>query len=376
MTTSTSLTLPQVVTQPIESLRVMALTPNTGFSERKAVVAALISTLHGDIHSDKQAVMTVLSILCSAFEEVIPQVTSCKSIVITAQRVDFQRAMELTGADGQRRTDKRQFDFPEVAHPEAALQSETASVYAGVALVLFASGRQARESKADTTTINRPRALANKFTLKLEEQVLFPGKPHGPSIKTLERVFSAFGVYTEPRMQFIRTFLAIQNQSEHYPVHLDVVMTQFRLMRYAGMTHVGAITKLVHSHPWTVRVPELEPYFRVFCDNLARFHQIPAGVRLYHRLLVPASDYLFLTSELKPLVAVAGSFLADVEEMFKQYVYNESEFAQLVAKVKAMRPGYEPIHKLSMMAAQLGVEEIPPLPMTSVQVLATPEEED
>lgn len=370
-----SYTIPAVSVTPVERIPIISLGKSVGVQERNGVIAALLSNLHGEVTSDQQVVSLIISLVVVALPETLAQVLSSKTVKFDNNQLTFAQAMELTGGDGRNKMDKKLLPVPEAAHPEAIAISSTVALYSGVALVIFSTGRQARETSPDAITTNRPKALISKYSILPSDQVIFPGREHGPSVKTLERAFNAFGVYTEPRMQVIRTLLGFQQSSEHYPVHLDAVMTQFRLMRFAGMTHVGAITKLVQAHPWTVRVPKLEPYFRIFCTHLSRFNTLPEQLRPYHRLLASPADYLFLTSELRPLVAVAGSFLKDVEATFKDYVYNEDDYRELIEEVKSRRPGYEPVQNLALMAAQLGLEEIPRLPPRQAANL-TPDEEE
>jgi len=275
--------------------------------------------------------------------------------------------LELLNVGGIGKPNKALLPIPEDAHQDALMVSAVPAVYSGVALVLFAIGKQSKESAPTAAIVNRPSALVRKYTLSDEEQVLLPGRDHGPSVKTLERIYNAFNVYSEPRTLIAKSLLAINVANPHPPAHLDPLMVQLHLMRSAGMTHVGAIEKLVHAHPWVVRVPKLEPYFRRFCVDLVEFEKIPLHVRQYHRLLAPPNEFLFLSSDLRPLIAVAGDFVKDVETDFVNYIYRSADYADLIKEVRSRQPAYIPRGDLSLLATQLGLDDIPLLP--DMQVL-------
>jgi hypothetical protein len=136
------------------------------------------------------------------------------------------------------------------------------------------------------------------------------------------------------------------------------MMTNFRLMRGAGMTHVNAIIKFMNMHPWAVRVPELRPYFEQFAREYETFTQIPEDIRSYHRLLVPQSDFMFLTSEYRPLVAVAGAYIEEVERTFAGYIYGKGDYSVLIQKVQAYQPGTSTYVGIGTLASKLGIQDM------------------
>jgi hypothetical protein len=274
----------------------------------------------------------------------------------------FARWMEILGLTGAAQPDQKLVPLPSSPPQESALVVGTSAIMSAVALIIFAMGRQARESAPDAATIKRPDALVRKYSLTDQEQRILPGRDMGPSVVCLEKIFSAFGTYTELRAITTRLLLGYRKATVHYPPQLDPIMTQFKLMRWSGLTHVGAVVKLMQAHPWVARVPQLEPYFRYFAKELGKFNSIPAEVREYHRLLAPPDEFLFVSSDFKPLIAVAGSFVEEVEATFAGYVYNKDQYADLIEEVKSRRPGYNPVHALAALADDLGLSEIPPLP--------------
>jgi hypothetical protein len=159
-------------------------------------------------------------------------------------------------------------------------------------------------------------------------------------------------------MLIVQLMLAVRDTTGHPPRNIEILMTNFRLMRGAGMTHVGAILKLMNMHAWTVRVPELGPYYSKFATELGEFDKVPKAVREYHRLLVPQSDYKFLTVDYRPLVAVAGHYVKDVEKMFANYVYGANDFAALITKVQMYEPTRAKFVGVGLLAQRLGVQDM------------------
>jgi hypothetical protein len=231
-------------------------------------------------------------------------------------------------------------------------------IYAAVASVLMGMGRQAGSGPEAAGVKSRPEALVRRFDLRDKAQELLPGRRYGPTLGGLERIYSAMAVYTEPRAAIVKYFLAIGSVQGHLPVPTEIVMTNFRLMRGAGMTHVGAIIKLMNMHPWTVRVPELAPYYSKFASDLEEFAKIPLHVREYHRLLAPQGQYLFLSSELAPLVAVAGHYVKEVETSFSGYVYRAQEHASLIARVGMYEPTTSSYVGSSLLAQRLNIQDM------------------
>jgi hypothetical protein len=227
-----------------------------------------------------------------------------------------------------------------------------------MASLLMAIGKQGGSGPEAAAVNARPAALISRFGLKDNQQALLPGRPAGPTAGGLDRIYTAYSTYTEPRAVLVRYFLAISAQQGHLPVHLEIMMTNFRLMRGAGMTHVGAITKFMNMHPWAVRVPELRPYFEQFATEYESFLQIPEDIRPYHRLLVPQSDFMFLTSEYRPLIAVAGAFIEEVEQTFAGYVYGKGDYSVLIHKVQAYQPGTSAYVGAGTLASKLGIQDM------------------
>jgi hypothetical protein len=236
----------------------------------------------------------------------------------------------------------------------------------------MATGKQGGTGPEASAVKARPAALISRFGILDNQQAVLPGKSAGPTLKGLDRIYTAFSTYTEPRAVIVKYFLAVGKQQGHLPLHLEILMTNFRLMRGAGMTHVNAITKLMNMHPWTVRVPELTPYYTKFAEESAKFNLIPEEVRAYHRLLVPQGEFLFLTPEYRPLIAVAGAYIEDVERTFANYVYGKGDFAALIQQVKAYQPGTAAYIGPGALAIKLGIQDMT-LPTKAAPTTAKPQ---
>lgn len=367
--------LPTITVAPSERFTSAYLASNASMDERVIALSGLLSTLSSPMATTQQAVALTLSAFATGVPEVAQVLGSLVSTPVDLKPHSFGAFYELLNVDASGSPNQAILPIPGNASSQAALITGISAVYSGLALLLFAIGRQARESAPTAASVNRPSALIRRYTLSDSDQQVLPGRALGPTVQNLERIYNAFSVYSEARAAITRSLLAIERATPHPPTHIDPLLTQLRLMRNSGMTHVDAIFKLAQAHPWTVRLPKLEPYYKTFCRDLGTYAQIPADVRQYHRLLAPPGDFLFLTSELRPLIAVAGDFVEGVESTFSGYVYNKTKYQQLIKEVAALRPGYEPISKLANLALQLDLDEIPAIPSIETKEIPKPSPE-
>lgn len=354
--------VPAIPAQQVPALKIPYLLSTVSLGDRSSLLTLALSTLHADLGSDEEVVQVVTSIFLTAFPEVANAMKATVTPPLDLHALTQDQYFALLSVDGGGAPDPSLFPLGNPAHGSAVMAATPTAAYSAVALLVFAIGRQARESAPTAAAIKRPAALISKFTIPESEQVVLPDREHGPSIKFLEHAFNSFAVYSGIRCQITLSLLGIEAASIHYPPHVDAMMVQFQLMRYAGLTHVGAIKKLVEAHPWTVRVPELEPYYKVYCRDLLVYSGLSSSEQKYHRLLSSQPDFLFLTSDLRPLIAVAGDYLKDVERDFSGYVYGAGAYQTLIDKVRSYQAGYKSTAKLANMAAILGLDDIPELP--------------
>jgi len=367
--------LPSITVAAREEIRVIQVPTDLTQEERVTVIASWISTLGAGSPTHRAIVECVYNLLLMGLPEmssITNSFTSLKYVTLKPARSDLLSWIGASEDPLSVEGKKLPLLFSPVRE-EAYSVTREESVYIALSSILFCIGRQASESARASVIDNRPDALIRRFQIPEEEQVILPGRSSGPSREMLEGVYNAFSNYTEVRQAIVLFFLALKREGHHLPLHMEIMMTNFQLMRGSGMTHVEAVTRLARSHPWTLKVPELQPYYYKFTEDLAQFEEIEEDIRPYHRLLVPQSQYLFLSSELRPLVAVAGSFHEDIEKTFSGYVYNKANYLGLIDKVKSYAPNYKPTSSLAKLAFLLGVEEVD-LPEKKGKTVAVEEE--
>jgi hypothetical protein len=352
--------IPSVRVAAIERLTLIRFAAPLTEEVKLGLIAGLVSSLRETPQSHLQAVETVINLLHIAVPEMGGVMGTLHTLTTSVIQLTEGEVREWMGmdepAEGAGRT--RPLNLPSDPAPLALSVTKTTAVYASVASVLFAMGRQASESAQTAALDKRPDALIRRFDIGEEDRLLFPGREAGPSRASLECIYNAFSTYSEIRAEIVRFFIGLRRSTSHLPIHLEVLMTNFHLMRGAGMTHVDAILRLARMHPWTVRIPELEPYYSHFADELVKFQAIDEDVRPYHRLLTSQNEFLFVSAEYRPLIAVAGSFIAEVEKTFKGYVYNASQYAELIDKVHSYAPQYHPTARLTTLTSLLNIPDV------------------
>lgn len=363
-----AIVVPKVTVGPTEALRVVLPPAGLVKEERVAALAGLVSTLRAPFAGQLNTVEVVYNILQLGVPEIRTATPTFQSIVVQNVSPTKDEYLYWTGVVRDQ-GEKINPDLPVLPGPvvqDAFSVTNEVTVYIALASLLFSIGKQATESARASVMDNRPDALIRRFSLSEAEQIILPGREAGPSRESLESIYNAFANYTEIRKAIIVLFLGLKQAGDHLPIHLEVLMTNFNLLRGTGMTHVDAIIKLVRMQPWVLAVPKLEPFFHRFTEELVKFEKVELSVRPYHRLLVPQGDYLFLSSELRPLIAVAGSFIEEVEKTFGNYVYNKATYQDLIDEVRSYAPGYTPTSQLSQLAGLLGVKEAPLPPRAQV----------
>lgn len=358
---SQAYTIPTVQVAAQDEVSLITMSPLPDMPTRVSILAALLSTFGTKPPTHLKTVELVLNLFHIAQPEMAVTMRAFTTVKVKTVATDPVAVGQWLGI----------FDPPTTGAPRDLLSllgpvkpralavTDVAAVYAGVASVLFAIGRQASEGARVAALDKRPDALIRKFEIAEVNQVLLPGREAGPSREFLETVYNAFANFSEIRAEIVRFLIGVKRSMDHYPLHLEVIMTNFQLMRGAGMTHVDAILRLMRMHPWTIRIPELEPYYHKFAGELAKFAAIDEDIRQYHRLLVSQSAFLFVSTDYRPLIAVAGDQIAEVEKTFAGYVYNKANYIDLVNKVREYSPQYAPTRKLTTLAEMLGIPDEP-----------------
>jgi hypothetical protein len=353
--------IPRVVSAPAEQLMVVQPPSDLTKQETNTVIACLVSVLKTsppDYLTIVELAYNIMQLALPGLRALAPDMAALQVRVVSPTRAQILAWVGLGDGAGPEETGPLSSLYGKVVD-EAKAITGTIPVYAAVASVLMAMGRQASESQAASTLDKRPDALIRRFSIPEEDRVLLPGRAAGPSRESLECLYNAMSVYTVVRAEITRFLIGAKRSMAHFPLEWEVIMTNFHLMRGAGMTHVDAILKLAKMQPWTLKVPQLEPYWAKFVEDLTQFNEVEEDVRPYHRLLVPQTSFLFLSPNLAPLVAVAGHFLKEVETSFANHVYRAADYADLLDTVDRYAPGYIPTHQTNNLAALLGVADVP-----------------
>lgn len=371
------ISIPTVVLAAEETIEVVIPPGELSRDESNVLLACLISTLRTVPAGYLEAVELVYNIMQIALPGLRGQLGEIKALKVETKRPDRKSILAWVGLNEQG-DNGGEVELPSLPGPvaaEAKAITGVVPVYAAIASILLALGRQASESAATAALDKRPDALIRRFTITEGDRSLLPGREGGPSRESLELLYNAFSVYTEIRGEIIRYFIGVQRGNLHYTLPMEIVMTNFALMKGAGMTHVEAILKLAKIHPWTLKVPQLGPYWDKFVQDLSEFNKVEEDVRPYHRLLVPQSAFLFLSPPLAPLIAVAGHFIKEVEKTFANYVYRAADHAELLDIVDRYAPGYIPTKEVNTLATLLGVADVP-LPKLRDTKMATTQQEE
>jgi len=356
---STSINIPTAPTLVIPQLPVYI--PDAGLSrdETKLVLSLWLSSFRGPCKDIDTATSKLLTLTSIAVPEILTYLVDNRGPV----RVERFRAAGYLD------------DLLHHRHPAGLVPDDWAldkieddcitvtddrAVYSAAAVAFMTYAKQAGEGARNALESARPGALVGKYSLKDDQLGLFPGSDYGPDIEALDQANAGFSLHSTLRYLVTAFFLSLKRQHNQVPPNMDPFLVMFDLLRMTGMTHVGAITMLVEMHPWTIKVPELVPYFKRFARDLRKLNSIPEDLRAYHRLLVPQSDFLFLTSELRPLIAVAGDYVKEVEAFFSGYVYNASKYSALIKHVRALDPKVTGNPDITELARLFGIPDVNP----------------
>jgi len=306
--------------------------------ERMELVALLLNSFQFQSLSPEIALSKMLSISSSCIPELEKYITSNSGGVITSKPISYGAFVERLAANlGPEGEDPDDWGFSSIDPGVLTITNKTA-ICASAAVAWMTYAKSAGESSRKALEEARPKMMKGKYKLLDEEVLLFPGETLGPGLEFLDQVNLGFGLYPVARHLSTAFFISLRSSSVYLPPHADPFMLVFDMLKNTGMTHVGAIVRFVEMHPWVLRVPELAADFTYFAGELSKSALIPADIRPYHRLLVPQTDYLFVTSNLRPLVAVAGDFIQEVDSSFKNYIYGATAYTDLVERVRARAP--------------------------------------
>lgn len=351
-------TIPTVATGPSEHLTLVTGWERCDVDTRMASLALLISRLKDTTARGAGLAEIVLSIFLCALPDMGTHLSGITSMSMTSISATAQTAAGFVNGNRQQAGPLAHFFNTSPPDQDAVEMSDADGLYAAVASILMAFGKQAGNGPDAAIMKSRPDALVSRFTIPEPALLCLPGHIYGPTQEDLKGVFDTMSTYSEVRMLVTQYFLGVAQNVGHPPRHLEIIMTNFRLLRGTQLTHMGAIIKFMNMHPWSIRVPELTPYYMAFAAELVEYGKIPDAAREYHRMLVPQADFLFVSSNYRPLIAVAGDFVKDVEAKFSGYIYNASEFTSLIMKVRSYEPSNAHFIGTNDLAQKLGVADM------------------
>lgn len=353
--------IPVAQAPPIPNINVAVLGPTCTEQQRRELVVLMLSSFHGLSADPNIAVSKMLTILFSCIPETMTYLSTNGaniSLVVMPYTTLVEDMAKGTPPQGMDKTDWA-LDSIDLS---CLTVTDASAIYASAAVAWMTYAKSAGESARTALEEARPKMMRGKYLLDDADAALFPGEAWGPTIEGLDQ--TNLGMTLNPRIRYLITafFISLRNKSVFVPPHMDPFMLVFDMLKNTGMTHVGAITKFVKMCPWALKVPELASDFSAFAAELMKMSQVAVDLRPYHRLLVPQSDFLFIASTFKPLVAVAGSYIQEVDVSFRNYVYNAAQYADLIARVRARAPQDSKIPDVRSLEALFGVIATDPAP--------------
>jgi hypothetical protein len=360
------ITIPQAPELTPHTFKVYVLPLVTQEPERLAYVALLLNSFGSKTASYEQATSKVVSLLCSCIPEVRSYLSTNKGEIDFVE-LDYDGLVEgLSAGRAPLDEDPRDWGYSEIDAMCLSISNPTA-IYAAAAVAWMTYAKSAGDSSRTALEEARPKMMKGKYLLSADDSRLFPGEVWGPRIESLEQVNLGMSMFPNVRYLVTAFFLSTRLKAKFTPPNMDPFMLVFDMLKNTGMTHVGAVKKFVEMCPWALKVPELAADFNLFVVDLQKMSLVAPEVRPYHRLLAPQSQYLFLASNLKPLIAVAGSFIEEVDISFRNYIYNAAKFVDLIARVKARAPQNSIVPDVGVLERAFGVQATEPLEATPQQ---------
>lgn len=323
----------------------------------KMCIVSLLSRMRGPASPPDVTLQQTVLLFSLAVPEIAKQVRTMKSVTVKVVKVDAGELARTAGVDNGT-APRYPIPYKVSFDPESLTVTDLVAAFAGVASVMFAYARQVNESGAVRSYSKRPQALIQRFQIPEDQQLILPGKSLGPSREYLDQVYQTYQMYSEARYCVTSGLILVKDATDHYPPHIEAIMTNLRLMEGSGMTHVGLIIKLLRSHPWIIKVPKLVPAVASFVGDLQALEKKSYNERAFHRLLAAQNKFLFLAQNLRPLTAVATGVLQDVDTTLQSYTGGVDQYQDLVDEVKAMAGNYKPTAAIENIRKALGLPDV------------------
>jgi len=340
-------------------------------TERLTIITYWLSSFRKPCISSEIALSKLMSILLLSIPELTDYLVTNRAGV-AVQRIDTNNMISsLSRKEHPAGLDADDWAITSI-EDDCVLVQDKMAIYSAAAVAFMTYAKQAGEGARRAYESGRPGSLIGKYKISDDDLGLFPGGDYGPDVEVLDQINSGFSIRPFTRYMVTAFFISIKRARGQTPVNLDPFKVIFDLLRYVGLTHVGAIAMLVDMHPWTLKVPELVPFFKRYARDLRKLHQIDEDLRPYHRVLVDQSDFLCITSEIRPLIAVAGSFVEEIESTFSGYVYSKDKYSGLIAKVRSMDPKATGNPDMSRLAELFQAPDMDPKPLPDITAASVP----
>lgn len=351
-------------------------------AERSCVMSAWISILREPCTTSDQLIEVVLNLVCATLDDAAKELARCSTVKVInkpIRKVDYLRWIGVEEKNGNWKEPKDLPRLPRLPTDASTGFTNPLNAFTALGIILYSMGKEVSTDNSTAITTNRPRIAHNRYGLAEDDFKSGPEKDDGPSVQSLNQVYNAFNVVTEPRGVVMGCFLSIYITQEHYAPEIDVVMVMFRMLDGAQLTHVGTIQEMLEAHPWLTKVPALRPSIKVYIRELQRFAAVPEKIRGFVRLLSGSQNLFFPAPQMGPLVAATVALKEKIDKTMVNYKGGRDQYQDVVAEVLAAEAQFRMKAGVDTLAKDLGIPDVDApagadahTPASSTPILQTP----
>lgn len=304
-------------------------------SARIECAASAISCLEEKCDTELEAVEYLVKLVCLIFPEFIDEFKRTATLSIKVEVIPSAEYIAgHCGSDTGQGTARGR--LPTVRDPkvEALTEARMESVVSAIGVLLFTLGRPFNPSNPAQYTVSRPLAYTGKYKLVPPQDMFMPEKICGPSLAYIVQLSESYVLYPELRATLTRLFVSQLVLSYTTP-EMNCCLTTFKLLPGSQMAHVQAILECLQANPWIVKMASLRPSLQVFATELVKLNSLPLVLRPFTRLLSSDHNVLFNRNAMRPLVAVAVDWKADLDPSFTEYQGKEAGYDSVINEFKA-----------------------------------------
>jgi len=185
------------------------------------------------------------------------------------------------------------------------------------ALVVYMAGRALTERTSGAVHGKRPVNLQKKFN---EGEVWASiGGELKMSKGSYSNIAKAWQMNTTMRIGLLTPLIQL-DAGEAYMTG-NIVYTTFKLLRGAGMAHVGLIMAFLRQYPYACKLPEIRSEISYLALHSRALKASPLHIQPYYKLLYADAAGLFDSKTLTRLTALACAILAEKSDTVKDYNY-------------------------------------------------------